>query len=272
MPDWVENKIDVQADENDFDKVVALLTKPNIEWQSAVMRQLLVLKSVEYVDRGNDAGLRYFEFSHTVFDSSVGYYNQTVTLKSNQIDFSVIKARVDSLSADEDNNCIDFKPMKYGIWLQNSPFRGLMTDFKLVKLDVDALRKQVGIDFNNLIPMPPKACFSIEANGNQNLPQKYSDYWYDWRCKAWNTKWQPCDSSISYNQDKQVGTIEFSTAWDEPVPVLIELSKRFPDLTFDNTTSWEYDDSTRFHSYERGLVTEEQILDDGYNDDEDDDE
>lgn len=262
MPDWVENKIDVQTDKNSFDKVVSLLTKPNIEWQSAVMCHLLVLKSVDYIDRGNDAGLRYFEFSHTVFDSSVGYYNQTVTLKSNQIDFSVIKARVDSLSADEDNNCIDFKPMKYGIWLQNSPFRGLMTDFKLVKLDVDALRKQVGIDFNNLIPMPPKACFSIEANGNQNLPQKYSDYWYDWRCKAWNTKWQPCDSSISYNQDKQVGTIEFSTAWDEPVPVLIELSKRFPDLTFDNTTSWEYDGSTRFHSYERGFITEEQFFDD----------
>lgn len=51
--------------------------------------------------------------------------------------------------------------------------------------------------------------------------------WYTWRVDNWNTKWN------AYNftecEDK---TIEFTTAWEPPIPVIQELSKKFPDVTF----------------------------------------
>lgn len=49
--------------------------------------------------------------------------------------------------------------------------------------------------------------------------------WYDWRCKYWGTKWNACDASATDD-----GIFFFDTAWNAPIPVLIALSKLFPEV------------------------------------------
>lgn len=42
--------------------------------------------------------------------------------------------------------------------------------------------------------------------------------------EVWGTKWNACDAQA----DAAAGTAQFDTAWSCPIPVLTELSKRFP--------------------------------------------
>ena len=46
-----------------------------------------------------------------------------------------------------------------------------------------------------------------------------------WAIDKWGTKWNACEPT----HDLDAGTAQFDTAWACPKPVLIELSKRFPD-------------------------------------------
>lgn len=49
--------------------------------------------------------------------------------------------------------------------------------------------------------------------------------WFGWCTENWGTKWNTyCNSSIDSN------TISFKTAWNFPEPIIIELSKMYPDL------------------------------------------
>lgn len=47
----------------------------------------------------------------------------------------------------------------------------------------------------------------------------------DWARDKWGTKWNACEST----HDAEAGTMAFETAWSCPEPMLLELSKRFPD-------------------------------------------
>lgn len=52
--------------------------------------------------------------------------------------------------------------------------------------------------------------------------------WYTWSCKFWGTKWN------AYEQSKlDFGKIQFDTAWSTPFPVILELSKQYPFLSFE---------------------------------------
>ncbi len=46
----------------------------------------------------------------------------------------------------------------------------------------------------------------------------------DFNRKVWGTKWNACEPEA----DPEAGTASFETAWNCPVGVLVELSKRFP--------------------------------------------
>ena len=50
--------------------------------------------------------------------------------------------------------------------------------------------------------------------------------WYEWRVKAWGCKWE-AGNQEAVSSD----TIEFTTPWSAPVPVLQALSEKFPDIT-----------------------------------------
>jgi hypothetical protein len=71
-----------------------------------------------------------------------------------------------------------------------------------------------------------------EADKYQRNLEKYGfRSWYDWRIEHWGTKWDVV------NQDHKLvepGCLEigFATAWDPPIPVIKELCKTHPELTF----------------------------------------
>lgn len=58
--------------------------------------------------------------------------------------------------------------------------------------------------------------------------------WYEWCNKNWGTKWNSCDNC----SDLKERTIIFSTAWSCPIPIVIALAQKFPDVDF----VWSYAD------------------------------
>ena len=59
--------------------------------------------------------------------------------------------------------------------------------------------------------------------------------WYEWRVKAWGCKWE-AGNQEAVSSD----TIEFTTPWSAPVPVLQALSEKFPDITI--SSRWADED------------------------------
>lgn len=56
--------------------------------------------------------------------------------------------------------------------------------------------------------------------------------WYDWCVVHWGTKWPACFFRPSDNATDTEAVIAFCTAWSPPRPVVVELSRQFPDLDF----------------------------------------
>lgn len=59
--------------------------------------------------------------------------------------------------------------------------------------------------------------------------------WYEWRIKAWGCKWE-AGNQEAVSSD----TIEFTTPWSAPVPILQALSEKFPDITI--SSRWADED------------------------------
>ena len=83
--------------------------------------------------------------------------------------------------------------------------------------------------------------------------------WYGWQTDNWGTKWNAYDQ---YSDDDNV--IEFNTAWSTPYNLLVNLSKKYPQVTFEV----EYADEDFGYNVGRyvllnGEVTEENIPDGG---------
>lgn len=108
-----------------------------------------------------------------------------------------------------------------------------------VDKDKDGKEFETPFSFQNVIPMPAELKDTVSPTSNPNskeakaLRAKYGfDNWYDWRWEHWGTKWDACD--VAYGLDDDPGNlyVEFNTAWSFPTPIAVELSKRFPTLTF----------------------------------------
>jgi hypothetical protein len=85
-------------------------------------------------------------------------------------------------------------------------------------------------DFKTVIPGPEK----YARLGNRAYHGFNSEgYW--WCCEHWGTKWnaQPRSGDTMVAERIPTGTeICFDTAWSPPTPVLLKLSKKFPELEF----------------------------------------
>lgn len=66
--------------------------------------------------------------------------------------------------------------------------------------------------------------------------------WYEWAIQNWGTKWNAYSISVGEILPEMNDTntivdykceVQFDTAWSTPVPVLIQLSKMFPTLSFE---------------------------------------
>jgi hypothetical protein len=76
---------------------------------------------------------------------------------------------------------------------------------------------------------------------------------YDFHCEVWGTKWNACDceirvtyegataprntysvdgAEVSYTKRTQSISYSFNTAWSPAMPVILEVSRRWPKLTF----------------------------------------
>lgn len=121
-------------------------------------------------------------------------------------------------------------------------------------------------DFNKLIPMPE---YIFRGNLGQEEREKYGkNNWYDWSCDNWGTKWNSYDCCIS----EDGSTYEFSTAWDIPKPIYLELGVKFPDVEFHIEYAEEqvgyycgiYDisgDNVNFTNMSEGSVTNKEAVD-----------
>jgi len=177
------------------------------------------------------------------------------------------------------------------------------------KADVDALLLHVGMykpkpefDFNTVIPYPEKyrqmdderALFGWEAQPRPDDPERafkaaelkkleqayvakwgtrhdgYNSGGYEWCHATWGTKWNAGDVARR-DYDGRI-CISFQTAWGPPIPVIIELAKRFPLVTltieffergmeviggFQCPSKDDYYDNEKGIEWEPGIVTDE---------------
>lgn len=101
------------------------------------------------------------------------------------------------------------------------------------------------LDFNGTVPIP------AELDGGQspsNLPKakqldlimKYGHPdWYSWQLANWGCKWGPYEGvgdpdEVSYKNGKGKLIYSFDTPWSPPVEWLLNTSKQFPTLKFEN--------------------------------------
>jgi len=129
-------------------------------------------------------------------------------------------------------------------------------------------------DFNKIIPMP--ACLNIRVPEHvidlakqtspdisqlstsdiamykqcvRNIKSTGYAYWNDWRLDKWGTCWNAANSEI------KAEIIIFQTAWDEPIPIVKQLSKTFPSILID----WYYLHEFEDYVYEHILFGGETI-------------
>jgi hypothetical protein len=69
----------------------------------------------------------------------------------------------------------------------------------------------------------------IEANGQQPK-DGYNQGGYDWCIENWGTKWGAHEVVVEEEFDNPV--IFFDTAWSPPRPIVIALSKKYPNVDF----------------------------------------
>ena len=95
-------------------------------------------------------------------------------------------------------------------------------------------------DFNRIIPKPPivdhVSAGSLDSQTRHANPNRN---WYEWQINNWGTKWNAYDFTAATD-----GTYEFCTAWSPPIPVILTLSKLFPEVSIE----FEYEEECmQFH-------------------------
>lgn len=80
--------------------------------------------------------------------------------------------------------------------------------------------------FNRIIPMPDELLYQ-------------GDDWYNWRNQNWLTKWE-CAIDYETTDEWEGGEVRFDyrTAWSPPEPIMQEVIKKYPKLSF-HWTYWE---------------------------------
>lgn len=103
-----------------------------------------------------------------------------------------------------------------------------------------------------------KKTWEIGKAAFRNLHMFGAATWYSWCTKHWGTKWNAYD--CSHNGE----TLSFLTAWSAPRPVLLELSRLYPEIEI--THSWADEDignNCGRYQYLGGNFTEEFFPDFG---------
>ncbi len=78
--------------------------------------------------------------------------------------------------------------------------------------------------------------------------------WYEWCIKNWGTKWNSSNTMINDDEDDIV--VDFDTAWAPPTPVLVALSKKYPNNVFHFECEEESDMDTAVCEFINGEIIE----------------
>lgn len=93
--------------------------------------------------------------------------------------------------------------------------------------------------FWNFIAPPAEAVESGEYFGTNGFVEgkvvgKTPNNWYEWNNANWDTKWDACDQSLSFDEKKpDEVSYWFSTAWSPAEPIFEAMVKEFPELDFE---------------------------------------
>lgn len=99
-----------------------------------------------------------------------------------------------------------------------------------------------------------KALTPEDAVRLDELKAKYgADNWYDWCNNNWGTKWDACHAAhermpyvVAGANSKDRVTISFDTAWAAPEQVIHALVRKYPNLNFVHSYSYEGEENTDF--------------------------
>lgn len=95
-----------------------------------------------------------------------------------------------------------------------------------------------------------------EQKAVQHLIDKYGVAdGYNWNINNWGTKWDIADSYVVSSKPSEF-ICYFNTAWSPPIGALTEISKRFPNATFDMTYVEESVDFCGANRFENGVDKE----------------
>lgn len=221
MPNWVKNIIHIEGPAEDITKALELMRDNNVDGGIDFNNIIPMPERLGIVAGGYDT-----------------YY---VALYLRTLSASEIKRLMDEFHS----RLVSF----YGTYLKKygdsfSIAKGFM-DIPEGKLK--RMKENIDRDYKNISPT------SIEDVGKayvDNILEYGADTWYDWCIDNWGTKWNARECEIGDN------FLEFETAWDAPFPIVEELSRRFPELTFGH----EYADENLgcncgAHVYKRGIET-----------------
>lgn len=129
------------------------------------------------------------------------------------------------------------------------------------------------LDFNNFIKMPEELANTEQVHYNDpdlkakqealyaSNKKKYGfGSWYDWAIENWGTKWNAGDIELDIQDKGKTAFYTFQTAWDAPLPVIAEMSKRFPSLKFSFTAEEESGEYYYQKDYSAGVETKHEDL------------
>ena len=98
--------------------------------------------------------------------------------------------------------------------------------------ELELLDKKHNESGDKLTEVEERELTLIALEGKYNLKRDgFNQGGYDWNCKNWGTKWGFCDCEIE-DADGYDFMYSFSTAWSPITPVILEMSKQFPKITF----------------------------------------
>lgn len=95
---------------------------------------------------------------------------------------------------------------------------------------------ELHFDFNKVVPQPStkEECpqdFICDCKEEHIEDTKGGNWfnWYKWNNYHWGTKWNACDTYITYQDDTEL-EFDFATAWCSPQPIFKLLKKQNPSL------------------------------------------
>ena len=109
---------------------------------------------------------------------------------------------------------------------------------EFVEKSTTNLEKDNEFSFNGTHPQPEDLNITCGTQTQEEKEQAmlnkakygYTD-WYEWRCAEWGTKWDACEPNIGDN-DINLFSVSFDTAWSPPIAWIQNILKDFPDLCF----------------------------------------